>query len=52
MKLKRKNYNTTLREDLVKRLKMLAIEKDSRVNDLLEKAIEDFLEKYEKKPKD
>jgi len=51
MKYKRKNYNTTLREDLIKRLKMLAIEKDSRVNDLLEKAIEDFLEKYEKKPK-
>ena len=51
MKLKRKNYNTTLREDLIKRLKMLAIEKDSRVNDLLEKAIENFLEKYEKKPK-
>jgi hypothetical protein len=51
MELKRKNYNTTLREDLIKRLKMLAVEKDSRVNDLLEKAIEDFLKRYEKKHK-
>ena len=52
MKLKRKNYNTTLREDLIKRLKMLAVEKDSRVNDLLEKAIEDFLKKSEKQTKE
>ena len=26
MELKRKNYNTTLREDLIKRLKMLAVD--------------------------
>ena len=49
MKLKRKNYNTTLREDLIKRLKMLAVEKDSRANDLLEEAIELLLKKYERK---
>lgn len=47
MEFKRKNYNTTLREDLIKKLKMLAVEKDSRVNDLLEEAIELLLEKYE-----
>ena len=50
MELKRKNYNTTLREDLIKKLKFLAVEKDSRVNDLLEEAIELLLEKYEDKP--
>jgi hypothetical protein len=50
MELKRKNYNTTLRVDLIKKLKMLAVEKDSRANDLLEEAIELLLKKYEDKP--
>jgi hypothetical protein len=50
MEFKRKNYNTTLREDLIKKLKMLAVEKDSRANDLLEEAIELLLKKYEDKP--
>ena len=50
MELKRKNYNTTLREDLIKKLKLLAVEKDSRANDLLEEAIELLLKKYEDKP--
>ena len=31
---------------------MLAVEKDSRVNDLLEEAIELLLDKYEKQPKE
>jgi hypothetical protein len=48
---KRKNYNTTLRVDLIKGLKMLAVEKDVRANDLLEKAIQDLFKKYEKKGK-
>jgi hypothetical protein len=48
MKPKRKNYNTTLRVDLVKRIKILAIEQDKRLNDLLEEAIEDLLKKYKK----
>ena len=52
MELKRKNYNTTIREDLIKRLKMLAVEKDSRANDLLEEAIEILLDKYEKQPEE
>ena len=51
MKLERKNYNTTLRVDLIKKLKFLAVEKDARVNNLLEEAIEDLLKKYEKKYK-
>jgi hypothetical protein len=51
MEFKRKNYNTTLREDLIKKLKMLAVEKDSRANALLEEAIELLLKKYENKPR-
>jgi hypothetical protein len=49
MKKLRKNYNTTLRIDLIKEIKILAAEKDARVNDLLEEAIQDLLKKYEKK---
>ena len=49
MEKKRKNYNTTLRVDLIKSLKMLAFEEDVRANDLLEEAIRDLLKKYEKK---
>ena len=51
MKAERKNYNTTLRIDLIKKLKMLAVQEDVRVNDLLEEAIEILLKKYEKKTK-
>ena len=51
MKIERKNYNTTLRVDLIKKLKFLSVEEDARVNDLLEEAIEDLLIKYENKPK-
>jgi hypothetical protein len=49
METKRKNYNTTLRVDLIKGLKMLAVVNDVRANDLLEEAIQDLLKKYEKK---
>ena len=49
--MERKNYNTTLRVDLIKKLKFLAVEEDARVNNLLEEAIEDLLKKYEKKYK-
>ena len=35
--------------DLIKKIKILAAEKDTRVNDLLEEAIQDLLKKYEKK---
>ena len=49
MGTQRKNYNTTLSADLIKRLKILAVEKDVRANDLLEEAIQDLLKKYEKK---
>ena len=49
---KRKGYNTTLRADLIKKLRVLAAEQDDkRQNDLLEEAIEDLLKKYNKKAK-
>jgi len=51
MNTKRKSYNTTLRTDLTKKLKILAIEKDVRANDLLEEAILDLLKKYGEKEK-
>jgi hypothetical protein len=45
MNKKRIQFNTPIDESLLKRLKILAIEKNSRLNDLLEQAIEDFLKK-------
>lgn len=47
--IKRKGYNTTLRIDLIRELKILAAERDCRVNDLLEEAIIELLAKYGKK---
>ena len=52
MKLERKGYNTTLRVDLVKRLKILAAMEDRKVNDLMEEAFQDLLKKYDAKPTD
>ena len=48
MDQKRKSYNTTLRADLTRRLRILAAQKDKCQNDLLEEAIQDLLNKYEK----
>jgi antitoxin-like ribbon-helix-helix protein len=50
MKAERKGFNTTVRTDLLRGLKILAAEKDLRINDLLEEAMEDLLKKYEQKP--
>jgi predicted transcriptional regulator len=47
MEKNRKNYNTTLDADIIKKLKILAAETDKRQNDLLEEAIEDLLKKYQ-----
>lgn len=44
---KRKSYNTTLRADLTRRLRILAAQKGKRQNDLLEEAIQDLLSKHE-----
>jgi hypothetical protein len=51
MKAERKTYNTTLRTDLIKGLKILSAETDKRQNDLLEEAIQDLLKKYESQGK-
>jgi predicted transcriptional regulator len=48
MNQKRKSYNTTLRADLTRRLRILAAQRSTRQNDLLEEAIQDLLTKYEK----
>ena len=52
MEHERKSYNTTLRTDLMKKLRILAAELEKRQNDLLEEAVQDLLEKYGKKPKE
>jgi hypothetical protein len=46
----RKNYTTTLRQDIIKKLKMLAVEQDKRANDILEEAILDVIKKYSNSP--
>ena len=49
--MKRKQFTTTLREDYLKKIKILAVENDKAANDLLEEAIELLLKKYEKRDK-
>jgi len=46
--MERKKFTTTLRIDLLKKLKKLAIDEDKRANILLEEAIEWLLKKYSK----
>ena len=52
MDYERKSYNTTLRTDLMKKLRILAAEMEKRQNDLLEEAISDLLKKYDKTRKE
>ncbi len=47
----KKVVSTRLDEDLVKKLKHLAVDEDESIGDLLDEAIEDLLKKYEKKKK-
>lgn len=47
--MSRINLHTTVDKDLVKKLKFVALEQDKNMNDLLEEAITDLLEKYSKK---
>ncbi|WP_018248270.1 hypothetical protein [Orenia marismortui] len=42
----RKNINTTLEEELYKKIKVLAIKLDKNANDLLEEGMEYILDKY------
>jgi len=45
----RKMYNTTLDSDLIREIKILAAQLEKRQNDLLEEAIQDLLNKYQRK---
>lgn len=45
----RKNFNTTLDEDLYKELRMLALKLDKRANDLIEEGMRMVIEKYQDK---
>ncbi len=47
----RKNMTTSIKNDLQKEVKKLAIDLERPLNDLLEEAIQDLLNKYEKKDK-
>ena len=47
----KKVISTRLDEDLVKKLKHLAVDENETIGDLLDEAIEDLLKKYEKKSK-
>ena len=42
----RKTFTTTLDSELIKKLKILAAERESKLNDLLEQAIRDLLDKH------
>lgn len=44
--MKRKNINTTLDQDLYKQIKLLAIKRDVKANDLIEEGMKYVLSKY------
>lgn len=48
--MERKPFTTSLRVDLVKEIKKLAIDLDLKANDLIEEGIEIILKKYKNKP--
>lgn len=45
-KPKRRNFNTTLDVNLMKKLRILAAQLEKRQNDLIEEGIRDLLKKY------
>lgn len=50
----RKNFNTTIKKDLLKRLRQFALDHEVRLNDVIEDAIEKYLndrDRNEKKEK-
>lgn len=50
--IKRKPIGIRLNPQLVKTLKMIALEKEIQVNLLLEEAIQDLINKYKESPSD
>jgi hypothetical protein len=47
---RKRRLNTTIDDDLLKQFKILAVQEDKRLNQLLEESIRDVLAKYESKP--
>jgi hypothetical protein len=47
----RAKFQTTLEEDMIKMLKMYAIEKNCNVNDILEKIIQEWFSNHSPKTK-
>lgn len=47
---RKKRLNTTIDDDLLKQFKILAVQEDKRLNQLLEESIRDVLAKYESEP--
>lgn len=47
----KEQFTTTLNAELLRQIKILAINEKCSTNKLLEEAIRDLLKKYEKKPK-
>lgn len=45
--MKKVKFNTTLNENLIKDLKIKAIEENKNVNEILEELIKDYLERIE-----
>jgi len=50
-KPKRKTFNTSLDQELLRQLKILAATEDRRINDLLEEAIRELLAKQNRPAK-
>ena len=44
----RKIFSTRIDQDIIKKLKYLAVDRNSSLNDLIEEAIQDLLKKYKK----
>ena len=47
----KKMFATRIRPDVLKKLKHLSVDAEKPISDLTEEAIQDLLEKYEKKSK-
>jgi predicted HicB family RNase H-like nuclease len=49
--MEKKMFTTRIDPDVLKRSKILAVNLERPLNDLIEEALKDLLKKYEKKPK-
>lgn len=49
--MEKKMFTTRIDPEVLKRSKLLAVNLERPLNDLIEEALKDLLKKYEKKPK-